>query len=87
LEPSDESKPVVILIVEDEMIVRMSTTDILQDAGYLVLEARDGVEAIAMLELRDDVAALFTDVTMPNMCSSWNLIGQLASGGWSVSPV
>jgi hypothetical protein len=35
LEPSDESKPVVILIVEDEMIVRMSTTDILQDAGDL----------------------------------------------------
>jgi CheY-like chemotaxis protein len=67
LEPSDESKPVVILIVEGEMIVRMSTTDILQDAGYLVLEARDGVEAIAMIELRDDVAALFTDVTMPNM--------------------
>jgi two-component system, response regulator PdtaR len=67
LDPSDESKPVVILIVEDEMIVRMSTTDILQDAGYLVLEARDGVEAIAMIELRDDVAALFTDVTMPNM--------------------
>lgn len=67
MEPSDESKPVVILIVEDEMIVRMSTTDILQDAGYLVLEARDGVEAIAMIELRDDVAALFTDVTMPNM--------------------
>jgi len=53
LEPSDESKPVVILIVEDEMIVRMSTTDILQDAGYLILEARDGVEAIAMIELRD----------------------------------
>jgi len=67
LEPSDASKPVVILIVEDEMIVRRSTTDILQDAGYLVLEARDGVEAIAVIELRDDVAALFTDVTMPNM--------------------
>jgi CheY-like chemotaxis protein len=67
VEPSDESKPVVILIVEDEMIVRMSTTDILQDAGYLILEARDAVEAIAMIELREDVAALFTDVTMPNM--------------------
>ena len=53
MEPSDESKPVVILIVEDEMIVRMSSTDALQDAGYHVLEARDGVEVI---ELRDDVA-------------------------------
>ena len=39
------------------MLVRMPTTDILEDAGYHVLEARDGVEAI---ELRDDVAALFT---------------------------
>ena len=67
MEPSGESGPTVILIVEDEMIVRLSTTDILQDAGYLVLEARDGVEAIAVIELRDDVAALFTDVTMPNM--------------------
>ena len=37
------------------MLVRMPTTDILEDAGYHVLEARDGVEAI---ELRDDVAAL-----------------------------
>jgi two-component system, response regulator PdtaR len=67
LESSGESKPAVILIVEDEMLVRMSTTDVLQDAGYHVLEARDGVEAIAMIELRDDVAVLFTDVTMPNM--------------------
>jgi two-component system, response regulator PdtaR len=38
-----------------------------KDAGHLILEARDGVEAIAIIELRDDVAVLFTDVTMPNM--------------------
>jgi hypothetical protein len=38
------------------MIVRMSSTDALQDAGYHVLEARDGVEAVAVIELRDDVA-------------------------------
>ena len=67
MEPSDEARAVVILVVEDEMIVRMSATDILQDAGFHVVEARDGVEALAILEMRDDVAALFTDVAMPNM--------------------
>jgi CheY-like chemotaxis protein len=67
VEPSDEAKPVVILVVEDEMLVRMSTTDILQDAGFHIVEARDGVEAIAILEARDDIAAMFTDVMMPNM--------------------
>lgn len=64
---SSEAKPVVILIVEDEILVRMSIADILQEAGYHIVEARDGVEALALLEVRDDVAALFTDVTMPNM--------------------
>jgi CheY-like chemotaxis protein len=67
VEPSDEARPVVILVVEDEMIVRISATDILQDAGFHVVEARDGVEALAILEMRDDVAVLFTDVAMPNM--------------------
>ena len=45
----------------------MSIADILQDAGYHVVEARDGVEALALLEVRNDVAAILTDVTMPNM--------------------
>lgn len=67
MEPSDQDRPVVVLVVEDEMIVRMSATDILQDAGFHVVEARDGVEALAILEMRDDVAVLFTDVAMPSM--------------------
>ena len=58
-------KGVVILLAEDEMLVRMAATDILQEAGYHVLEARDGVEALAVLEIRNDVAALVTDVAMP----------------------
>jgi CheY-like chemotaxis protein len=59
-------------------------------AGARVLEARDGVEAIAMIELRDDVAALFTDVTMPNMNgialahvvgARWPHIGNVVTSG------
>ena len=67
MQSSPETQTVVILIVEDEILVRMSISDILQDAGYHIVEARDGVEALALLEVRDDVAALLTDVTMPNM--------------------
>jgi two-component system, response regulator PdtaR len=67
VQSSNETKPVVILIVEDEILVRMSLADILHDAGYHVVEARDGVEAIALLEVRGDVAVVVTDVTMPNM--------------------
>ena len=68
-----------------------NTTDILQDAGYHVLEARDGVEAIAILELRSgDVSALFTDIAMPNMngvalakvvSERWPHIGILLTSG------
>jgi CheY-like chemotaxis protein len=67
MEPSDQDRPAVILVVEDEMLVRMLALDLLQDEGFHVIEARDGVEALAMLEVRDDVAALLTDVAMPNM--------------------
>ena len=67
MQSSDETRTVVILIVEDEILVRMSIADVLQDAGYHIVEARDGVEALALLEVRDDVAALLTDVSMPNM--------------------
>jgi two-component system, response regulator PdtaR len=67
MKSSDEERPVVVLVVEDEMLVRMAATDFLQNAGFRVVEARDGVEALATLELRDDVAALLTDVAMPNM--------------------
>ncbi|MFL4972085.1 MAG: response regulator [Microvirga sp.] len=88
--PSDEARPVVVLVVEDELLVRMSTTDILQDSGFHVVEARDGVEAIAVLELRDDVAAILTDVAMPNMngvalaaivAERWSSVGIVITSG------
>src|SRR5688572_25249164 len=62
---SDE--PVIVLLVEDEMLVRMFAAEALQDAGYQVIESRDGVEALAVLELRPEVRALVTDVAMPNL--------------------
>ena len=63
-----EGRRGLVLLVEDEAMVRWNATEILQDAGFQVVEARDGVEAIAVLELRaGEVSALLTDVRMPNM--------------------
>jgi two-component system, response regulator PdtaR len=57
----------IVLVAEDETLVRLLVNDVLTDAGYRVLEARDGHEALTILGLRDDVQALLTDITMPNV--------------------
>src|SRR3712207_270502 len=57
--------PPVVLIVEDEPLVRMLGTDVLEDAGFQVVEAMDAQEALAQLEAHPEVDILFTDVQMP----------------------
>ena len=57
--------PVVILLVEDEVLVRMVAADVLSDAGFTVLESTNAEEALRLLETRSDVQVLFTDVNMP----------------------
>jgi len=55
----------VILVVEDTALIRMSAIDIVLLAGYEALEAEDADEAIRILESRDDIDLVFTDVQMP----------------------
>src|SRR5437588_12612228 len=57
--------PAVVLIVEDEMMLRMRAVDMVVDAGYTPLEALDAAEAVAILESRSDVALMCTDIQMP----------------------
>jgi DNA-binding NtrC family response regulator len=61
----DSSIPAVVLIVEDEMLLRMRAVDMVMDAGYTALEALDAAEAVAILESRSDVALMCTDIQMP----------------------
>lgn len=58
-------RPPVILIVDDEVLLRMLAVDFFEDSGYEVLEARDGTEAIELIRKRPDIKAVFTDVQMP----------------------
>jgi CheY-like chemotaxis protein len=54
-----------ILLVEDEALVRMSSADLLEYAGYRVVEAEDAAEAVKALRENPDIRVLFTDVRMP----------------------
>ncbi len=54
-----------IMIVDDSESMRVFLTSILNNAGYQVLTARDGLEALD--KLNDGVSVVFTDLTMPNM--------------------
>jgi DNA-binding NtrC family response regulator len=63
----------VILVVEDEGIVREASVQELTDAGYEVLEAESADKALAILEAGATVAVLFTDVNMPGQLNGLDL--------------
>src|SRR5580692_7396500 len=54
-----------VLVVEDEMMLRMRAVDIVEDAGFTPIEAVNADQALAILESRSDVDLLFTDIQMP----------------------
>jgi two-component sensor histidine kinase len=54
-----------VLVVEDEMMLRMRAVDIVEDAGFTAIEAVNADDALAILESRSDIELLFTDIQMP----------------------
>lgn len=66
------TKP-VILVVEDEPLVRLFASDMIEEAGFEVLQAPNATEAIATMEDRLDVRVVFTDVDMPGGISGIKL--------------
>ena len=56
---------VVVLVVEDEALTRLNAVAIVKDAGFEAIAASDVDEAVRVLESRDDIQAVFTDVQMP----------------------
>jgi len=55
----------VVLVVEDSALIRMGAVDIVEASGYEALQAADADAAIRILESRDDIDLVFTDVQMP----------------------
>jgi CheY-like chemotaxis protein len=55
----------LVLVVEDEGLVRMNAVAMIEEAGFSVLEASDADDAIRILETRRDITVIFTDIEMP----------------------
>lgn len=55
----------VVLVVEDEPLLRMMAVDMVEDAGFEAVEAADATDAVRILERRTDIRIVFTDIDMP----------------------
>jgi CheY-like chemotaxis protein len=55
----------VVLVVEDEFLIRLNAAEMIEEAGFEVVEASNADEAVAILEARLDIAVVFTDIQMP----------------------
>jgi CheY-like chemotaxis protein len=62
--PAGEGQPIV-LVVEDEPLLRMLAVEVVEEAGFIAIEAQDADEAVILLESRTDITLLFTDINMP----------------------
>ena len=71
----------VILVVEDDLLLRMDAADIIRDAGFDVLEASNADEAIIILESRNDISVMFTDIQMPGSMDGLKL-ARAVRGRW-----
>ncbi|AZO81880.1 MULTISPECIES: response regulator [unclassified Bosea (in: a-proteobacteria)] len=64
----------VVLVVEDEPIIRMDTVAVIEDAGYAVIEAANADDAIIFLETRADIRVVFSDIEMPGSMDGLKLL-------------
>ena len=62
---SSRTERPVVLVVEDEFLIRMHAAEMIKQAGYDVVEAVNADDAIAILETRRDIRVVFTDVRIP----------------------
>lgn len=63
----------VILLVEDEFFVRTDIADFLRQAGYVVVEAQTGEEAIAVFDSGTSIDAVFTDINLTGRVNGWDV--------------
>jgi two-component system, response regulator PdtaR len=57
--------PIYVLVVEDEPLSRIYAATLVEDAGFVPIEAADADKAISILEARKDIRIVFTDINLP----------------------
>jgi CheY-like chemotaxis protein len=82
----------LVLIVDDDFLVRMNAVFLLEEAGFDTLQAGTADEAIGLLETRSDIEVVFTDINMPGSMDGialahavrrrWPVVGLLLTSGY-----
>jgi CheY-like chemotaxis protein len=67
----------VLLVVEDEVLIRLSVCDFLRDEGFTVIEAGNAGDALAVLNVRGDIALVLTDLNMSGAMEGVRLIREI----------
>jgi CheY-like chemotaxis protein len=75
------TKRPVVLVVEDDFLIRMNAAEMIADAGFDVVEAASADEAIVILEDRLDITVVFTDIQMPGSMDGLKLAAAIR-GRW-----
>jgi CheY-like chemotaxis protein len=76
---SNASTPSLVLVVEDDELIRLNAVDLIEGAGFDVVEAKDADEAIEILLARADIAVVFTDIDMPGSMDGLKLAAAVRS--------
>jgi CheY-like chemotaxis protein len=76
-----EPRRPIVLVVEDDHLLRLDAIDMIEAAGFDVIEAANADGAIAILESRNDIAVVFTDVQMPGSMDGLKL-ARAVRGRW-----
>jgi DNA-binding NtrC family response regulator len=63
----------VVLVVEDEVVLRLMAVAVVERAGFEAIEACNADEAVRILESRNDIRIVFTDIDMPGSMDGMKL--------------
>ncbi|MCP3440654.1 response regulator [Bradyrhizobium sp. CCGUVB14] len=72
--PHSVAHKFLVLIVEDEFLIRLSAAEMVRELGFEVIEAVDADHAIELLETTADIAIVFTDIQMPGSMDGLGLL-------------
>jgi len=67
----------VLLVVEDEVLIRLSVSDFLRDEGFTVIEAGSAREALTVLKARSDISLVVTDIQLSDAMEGLDLIREI----------
>jgi CheY-like chemotaxis protein len=64
----------IVLVVEDETLVRLVAEEVLRQGGFATLSAANADRALTILESRNDIRAVFCDIAMPGSLDGAELV-------------